>query len=325
MRNELMTVVLCLIAAFGIGCADSGLRQLPAPPTSDDPPAAEDQLSNIEGEDNEGTTPSEDTLEGTVSEEEKSLRCNSSDEFENPDDLSCWTLYRVGFDGLKAEEAPGSFLDGILVSDGVLTLDFNTLCTGMEDQQGRCKNGVPFLGKRLAPGALDVELAAVAGLPSTEEQGIGIAVLTEDLNDVLTIQYVYRNRSGSSGHVLRVQAVVNGQGMDEAELPLSASEIYLRLTRSGPRWTLSYRTSEDEAPTSLIGMTRTASGDALGSDEAPLILGFYGYSNKNRTDAPLLDGYFMPSFDFLRFHVGGSEDSRENSIRTAMKVNADLN
>lgn len=314
MTGKLTIVSLCLMTVCGIGCADRGLIEALAP---EEPPAPEEQISNIEGEGDEAV-PSE------APEEPATLRCSSSDSFENPDDLSCWTLYRVSFDGLTVEDAPGSFLDDIVVSHGLLSLDFNTLCTGMEDYQGRCKNGVPFLGKRLAPGALDVELAAVTGLPSTEEQGIGIAVLTEDLNDALTLQYVYRNRSGTPTTVLRSQAVINGKGTDEAELSLAASEIYLRLTRSGPRWTLSYRTSEDAAPISLIAMDRTAEGDALGSDDAPLILGFYGYSNQKRTDAPLLDGHFMPGFDFLRFHVGGAEGSREASVQTATKVNADL-
>lgn len=304
MKNKLTVAALCLMTAFGIGCADRGLIEALAP---EEPPVPEEQISNIEGQGDE-EAPSNQTSEGSgETEEPAALRCASSDSFENPDDLSCWTLYRVGFDGLKAEEAPGSFLDDLIVSSGILTLDFNTLCTGMEDQQGRCKNGVPFLAKRLAPGALDVELAAVAGLPTTEEQGIGIAVLTEDLDDALTLQYVYRNKSGAPAHILRVQGAVNGRGSDVAELPLTAGEIYLRVSRSGPRWTFSYRTSEDEPPTSLVAVTRSDPGDALGSDDVPLILGFYGYSNKARTDAPLLDGHFMPSFDFLRFHVGGAE------------------
>lgn len=232
-------------------------------------------------------------------------KCASSDEFDR-DDRACWTLYKFTFTGLVEEDPPGSFLTDLIVSDGTLTMDFNTTCSGLNGDP-QCNNGVPVFAKQLAEGDFEGETAIISGLPSTSQRHAGLVVTTSDGNDFLFLLFDAKNNGGATVTKIQAGGVVNGSfDIVGTEQQLTASQLYLRITRSGSAWTLAYKTSAGGSYTTATTLNRTTAGDALGTSGTPLFFGIVGMANDGETSANT-DGSYAPVFDFFRFNSGGAE------------------
>ncbi len=220
--------------------------------------------------------------------------CSSGAEFDNENELGCFTLFNVAMEGVSQETLPGSFLDDATVAGGLLTLDHNTTNSGPGG------NGVPAFFKEISGGDFSVEILVTGGLP-TNIDSEAVALVLSGASDIFDVAIlVYDFDSGDDGLAVHAFSMVNGvEGIEEAA-ELTTNTIYLRLARSGTTLTYAYKISAGADYTVLATEDRNSGGDILGGDSEPLFIGIVTW-----TDNEL--GTFVPEIDHFRFLTGSAE------------------
>lgn len=226
-------------------------------------------------------------------------KCASSTDFDEADDLDCFTLYKVlqGPGGITEESGLGSFLDALTVSGGTLTMDHKATDISIEGA------GVVFLAKQLAAGTEDfsVELLVTGGMPSNPNESVALAVsLNTDISDLGFIQYHFP--SVQEGRLFDAESSINGAQNALGTQPLTGVDnVFLRLARSGTTLTYAYKTSAGADYTTLVTENRSTAGDSLGDPSATLLVGILTWTENTL-------GTFAPAISSFQFLSGGAEN-----------------